>query len=274
MIADIAARDAYDSGRAVAPLRKADDAVEIDTTGMTIAEVISAVCALVARTEKDREVGKWPFSRLYRGPLDRLLYRILYCFLAPMVRVFFRVRITGSENIPAGGAVVVACNHRSNLDPFFLGCSFPRTIHFMAKAELWSFKPLGWLVEKLGVFPVHRGEVDREAVQRALEVLNAGAVMGLFPEGRRYREGALGDIRSGVSMFSLREGVVTIPVVIRGTDRVVRHGIPRLPRVDVTFGPPLMVPGKELSRRERAAVTTERLVQAFHDLLSTTPEGT
>jgi cytidylate kinase len=275
LVADIAARDAYDSGRKVAPLRKADDAVEIDTTGMTISEVVSAICSLAAAsTNRGERAKRWPVSRLFRGPLDRLLYRILYCILAPWVRVLFRVRISGAENIPATGGVVIACNHRSNLDPFFLGCSFPRTIHFMAKAELWNFKPLGWLVEKLGVFPVHRGEVDRGAVQRALEVLNAGAVLGLFPEGRRYREGDLGDIRSGVSMFSLREGVVTIPVVIRGTDRVVRHRIPRFPRVQVAFGRPLEIPGREVPRRERATETTERLVAAFHSLLSVTSEGT
>lgn len=289
LIADIAARDAYDSRRALAPLRKAADAVEIDTTGMTIEEVVAAVCALAARKGGEsaptvlvapakapeppvdpRWGTKWPLCGMVRGPLDTLLYRFLFFFVPEMVRFLYRMEITGAENVPAIGPVVLASNHRSNLDPFFLGVSSPRMIHFMAKAELWSFKPLGRIIEKLGAFPVKRGAADRGAVRRALEVLDAGAVLGLFPEGRRQREKDLGEIQAGVAMFSLREGVTTIPVVMRGTDRVVRDRLPRFPRVRVAFGPAVEVPGDGLPRSQRAAVATERLVEAFQVLLSET----
>ena len=143
----------------------------------------------------------------------------------------------------------------------------------MAKSELWSFKPLGWLVDRLGAFPVNRGEADRRAVRHALDVLAAGAVLGLFPEGHRQREKELGDIRAGVTMFSLREGVTTIPVVMRGTDRVVKNRMLRFPRVHVSFGPSIEVPGTDRPRSERATVAAERLVKGFHDLLSANDEG-
>lgn len=310
LIADITARDAYDSGRELAPLRKADDATEIDTTGMTIEEVINAVIALTEQstgervtptaslpgaapstaassTRSNRELGgpleadsaasnnwgsRYPLCGMIRGPLDRLLYRVAFSFIPGIMRALFRMEVTGLENIPATGGVVLACNHRSNLDPFFVGSSCPRLVHFMAKAELWSFKPLGWVIETLGSFPVNRGEVDRRAVRTALEVLSAGAVLGLFPEGRRQREKDLGDIRPGVTMFSLRDGIVTIPMVMRGTDRVVRNRLPRFPRVRVAFGPPVQVPGPDTPRPERAAVATEQLVASFRELLAATPE--
>lgn len=290
---DIAARDAYDSGRALAPLRKAEDAVEIDTTGMTIDEVVDAVTALVSRRHSGRSSSvntdgssatgsradehpasdvrwgtKWPLCRMVRSPLDTRLYRFAFSFIPPVVRLLWRMEVTGVENIPRVGAVVLASNHRSNLDPFFLGSSFPRQIHFMAKAELWAFRPLGWVIEKLGTFSVNRGEADRRAVRHALAVLDAGAVLGLFPEGHRQRETDLGEIRAGVTMFSLREGVTTIPVIMRGTDRVVRGRLLRFPRVRVAFGPPLEVPSTDLPRAERAALASERLVAAFRDLLS------
>jgi cytidylate kinase len=274
LIADITARDAYDSGRELAPLRKADDAVEIDTTGMSIEQVVSAVCALASAKRLDLPVGaaeaprKWPLSRLARGPLDDWLYRFAYGLIPPLFRLLWRMRIKGLEHFPATGAVVVACNHRSNLDPFFLGSACPREIHFMAKAEIWKFKPLGRLVDRLGTFPVNRGEADRRAVKRALEVLSGGAVLGLFPEGHRQRERDLGEIRPGVSLFSLRENVVTIPAVVEGTDRVMRKRILRFPRVTVNFGPPLEVPGKGLPHSERALVASERLVEALRGLLS------
>jgi 1-acyl-sn-glycerol-3-phosphate acyltransferase len=298
IVSDIRTRDAYDSGRALAPLRKAADAVEIDTTGMTIEEVIQSVCALAERTQAGAtgdgasnatpacgaadeallasaapegvalvRARKWPLSRLVRGPLDRWLYRLAYSIIPPLFRLLWRMQIVGAENIPFSGAVVLACNHRSNLDPFFLGAAFPRQIHFMAKSEIWKFKPLGWLVSHLGTFPVHRGKADRYAVRRAMEVLDGGAVLGLFPEGRRQRERELGDIRPGVSLFSLREGVVTIPVVLKHTDQVVRNRLLRFPRVVAVIGPPVVLPGKDVPASERAAVAAGNLIEAFRALL-------
>ncbi|MBC7292515.1 MAG: (d)CMP kinase, partial [Thermoleophilia bacterium] len=250
--AEIAARDAYDSNRTVAPLRPAPDAVHIDTTDLTIEEVVRLVCAEAQKRsatppkhpcpeagglEPTTDVAggsnppdeqtemrsgdkprKWPLSRLIRGPLDTLLYRIAYSFIPPVWRRLFRMTIEGQEHLPLSGPVVLAANHRSNLDPFFLGVSTPRQIHFMAKAELWKFRPLGWVIDAMGAFPIKRGEADREAVKRALSVLEAGAVLGIFPEGHRQRQGGLGEIHPGIALFSLRPGVVTVPVVLAGTE--------------------------------------------------------
>ena len=126
IVSDIAARDAYDSGRALAPLRKADDAVEIDTTGMTIPEVIQAVSALVeakrpakpptpaqhSASEPAKSGKKWPPSRMVRGPLDTWLYRFAFSFIQPVWRCLFRMKIKGAENIPRTGAVLLVSNHR------------------------------------------------------------------------------------------------------------------------------------------------------------------
>jgi len=284
LITDIATRDAYDSGRALAPLRKADDAVEIDTTGLTIAQVIDLVCARAsaARPSSGRPLPnvtedsasqmsaalppKWLLSRMVRSPLDTLLYRFAYCFIPSLWRPLFRMRISGREHFPLSGAVVLACNHRSNLDPFFLGVSVPRQVHFMAKAELWKVRPLGRVIDRLGSFPITRGEADRQAVRRALEVLGAGAVLGIFPEGHRQPEGKFGDIHPGVTLFSLRHGVVTIPVVMEGTGQVLRGRMFRLPRVRVTFGPPLELPNQGVPRSQRELVASGRLADAFRGL--------
>jgi cytidylate kinase len=284
LIADIAARDAYDSGRELAPLRKAEDAHEIDTTDMTIPEVIDTVCALAAtirrpagnspaRTEQagspraeSTQPQKWALSRMVRSPLDTLLYRFAFSFIPPLWRLVYRMEIRGREHFPLSGPVVLASNHRSNLDPFFLGVSAPRQIHFMAKAELWKVGALGWLIDKLGAFPINRGEADRHAVRKALEVLAAGAVLGVFPEGRRQRQGGFGEIHPGVTLFSLRDGVVTVPVVMEGTERVMRGRMIRFPKVRVAFGPPLLIPEPDKPRSQRALVASSRLTEAFADL--------
>ncbi len=288
---DIAARDAYDSGRAIAPLRKADDAAEIDTTGMTIPEVIQAVCSLIQANRKnvaDEEAAfppvssptsgkgavsaapgpakKWPLCRMVQGPLDTRLYRFAYGFIPPTCRMLFRMKISGTEHIPAQGPVLLVSNHRSNLDPFFIGSSFPRQVHFMAKAELWKVRPLGRAIDLLGSFPVNRGEADRAAVKHALETLEAGAVVGMFPEGHRQKSGQLGQIQTGVSLFALRPGVVTIPMIVDGTERVTQHKMLRLARVRVAFGRPLKLPAEDIPRSRKAQIVTDRLTEAFRAL--------
>jgi cytidylate kinase len=269
LLADIATRDAYDSGRELAPLRKADDAVEIDTTDMSIPEVIEAVCALASAVRRDLSSGrvgrshKWALSRMIRSPLDTLLYRFAYSFLPVLWRLIYRMEISGRENFPLAGPVVLASNHRSNLDPFFLGVSAPRQIHFMAKAELWKVSALGWFIDRLGSFPINRGEADRQAVRKAIEVLEGGAVLGIFPEGHRQRHGGFGEIHPGVTLFSLRDGVVTIPVVMEGTERVMRGRMVRFPKVRVTFGRPLRIPSSDKARSHRARLASARLAEAF-----------
>ncbi len=206
-------------------------------------------------------------TRMVPSPLDTGLYRFAYSFLPPLWRLVFRMEISGAENIPLTGPILLASNHRSNMDPFFVGVSFPRQVHFMAKSELWKVKILGRLIDMLGAFPVSRGEADRAAVKRALEILQAGAVVGMFPEGHRQRDGSLGEIHPGVSLFTLREGVVTIPMVLVGTERVMRKGLPRLPRVRVAFGAPLELPGADLPRVRRAHLISQRLGEAYKGLL-------
>jgi len=286
LIADITRRDALDSGRELAPLRKADDAVEIDTTTMTIPQVVDAVCRLVAAKQgADRaapavvgavpagepapNLPRWPISRVYKGPFDTLVYRITHVVLGPIWRTVYRMKVKGMENFPLSGPVVVVCNHRAMTDPFMLGINAPRQIHYMAKVELWKIGIMRWAMESYGSFAVNRGEPDRTAIKRGIEILDAGGVLGLFPEGRVTRESRLGPIRSGVSLFSSRPGVVTIPAVLRWTDRLFPHGIPRFPRVELVVGPPIEMPGPETPRPERGRVVTERVAAALTELLDT-----
>jgi len=272
LVRDITTRDTLDSGRQVAPLRKADDAVEIDTTEMTIPEVIDTVCAL-ARSVQEKNLPKWPLSHLQKGPLDTLVYRMAYFTLGPTWRFFYRIRVVGMEHFPLTGPVVIACNHRAMTDPFFLGSNTPRQVHYMAKAELWKFKPLGWAVEKFGSFPVSRGEADRSSIKRGVEILHQGEALGLFPEGHVNKGQGLQPLKSGVSLFSLREGVVTIPAIMRGTDLAFKHGLPHFPKIDILVGPPIEMPGPEIPRTDRAQVVTERVRQALETLLATPVRG-
>lgn len=209
---------------------------------------------------------------MQKGPLDTFVYRIAYFVLGPTWRFFYRIRVVGVENFPLTGPVVVACNHRAMTDPFFLGSNAPRQIHYMAKVELWKFKPLAWAMERFGTFPVNRGEVDRTAIKKAIEILDDGEVLGLFPEGHCNKGPGLADLRAGVSLFSLREGVVTVPAIMRGTDLAFKHGIPHFPKIDIIFGPPIEMPGPDTPRAERANFVTDRVRETLENLLATPVE--
>jgi 1-acyl-sn-glycerol-3-phosphate acyltransferase len=243
-----------------------------DTTAPPRVGETPEISETVAEPTSSPPAQKWRISRMVRSPLDNRLYRFLFIFLPAIWRAAYRMKVRGAENIPLTGAVLLVSNHRSNLDPFFVGVSFPRQVHFMAKAELWKVKILGRLIDVLGSFPVNRGEADRTAVKRALEMLGTGAVVGMFPEGHRQKSGQLGEIHPGVSLFALREGVVTVPMVLDGTERVVRKGLLRFPRVKVAFGPPLELPPADLPRAERAQQVSHGLTEAFRKLLESVTE--
>jgi 1-acyl-sn-glycerol-3-phosphate acyltransferase len=131
-------------------------------------------------------VSKGSTDRAHRYARERGLSRVVYAIVRPLasvlLRSWFRLRVTGAEQIPAQGPVIVAANHKSFLDAFFLGLSTRRKVRFMAKVELFR-GPLRWLFTRLGAFPVRRGEADREALTTARAVLDQGGVLIVFPEG-------------------------------------------------------------------------------------------
>ncbi|GAB4242053.1 MAG: lysophospholipid acyltransferase family protein [Thermoleophilia bacterium] len=204
---------------------------------------------------------------MLKGPLDTPLYRFLHLWVPAVLRFVFRIRVFGVENVPREGAVLLAANHRSNLDPIFIGAMAPRQVHFMAKSELWSFAPFGRFLELLGAFPVQRGHPDRPAVRRALDMLDRGAVVGMFPEGHRQKDGRLGEPQAGVGLFAGKEGVTTVPVAIAGTERIMRGGVPRLPRIEIRFGAPVDAQVAGVKKSVRHEVISRRIMQSLRRLL-------
>ncbi len=127
-----------------------------------------------------------------------------------------RWKVTGLENFPAEGGVIAAANHTSYWDPVIIGCAINRRIHFMAKAELFDIPLLGLLIRKLHAFPVHRDKSDRRALRQATEVLKAGNVLGVFPEGTRSSTGELLKPHLGTALIAFKAGVPIVPIALIG----------------------------------------------------------
>jgi 1-acyl-sn-glycerol-3-phosphate acyltransferase len=103
------------------------------------------------------------------------------------MRIYFRMHIAGAEHIPAEGPAIVAPNHKSFYDAFFLAACTRRHVRFMAKSELIE-APYGRLLARLGAFPVRRGQSDADSLETARTILRQGGLLALFPEGTRVRD--------------------------------------------------------------------------------------
>ena len=184
---------------------------------------------------------------------------MIYWFMRALFTVFFRVagswEVRGGENVPKRGAVLIAPNHLSFLDPPLVGCALRRPGWFMAKAELFEIPGLRWLIRGMHAYPVKRGVPDRAALKRTLRHLKEGEIVCVFPEGRRSVNGELGPVEIGIGMLAVKSGAPVVPVGIRGTDRMLPRDSKRVhrARIRVRFGPPLHLPPPVDGMAERDA---------------------
>lgn len=175
-------------------------------------------------------------------------------FVRSMARTLWRARVFGSESVPPTGPLIIACNHVSYLDPPILGCLCPRRVSYMAKKELFEIPVLGTVISALGAYSVDRQGSATSAIRRSLAVLEAGGVVGIFPEGTRNPTGELPP-QTGVALLASLAGVPVVPACIHGTDRALEFG-----HIDVAFGAPLALPaGRKATRDDLAKFTAETM---------------
>ena len=193
--------------------------------------------------------------------MNRRFYRFTNAVMGTFYRIVFPARVEGRENIPAEGPFILCSNHLSNRDPFFLAVHcMPRYLYFMAKIELFKWKPMAKIVEALGGFPVDRGHSDLNAVRTALKILSEGHALALFPQGTRSRDNSRTPMLSGVAMIALRSGAPVIPAYIGGPYRPFR-------KTQLSFGKPVSFEG--LGRRvdsETLKAATGRIEEAVWGL--------
>jgi 1-acyl-sn-glycerol-3-phosphate acyltransferase len=207
-----------------------------------------------------------------------MFYDFLWYVLKLFIGVPFRLRFVGQEHIPREGGLVIASNHESYLDPVIvaMGAPLDRKLHYMAKAELWRDRVVGYLVSAVGTFPVQRGAADRAAIQTATNLLAQGSVVGIFPQGTRHHAPGLAGLEEGAggtALIALRAGVPVVPVGIYGSDRALRKGS-WLPRLVVAYGEPIRpedIP--EGPRRERVEALTVRIMEGIAGAMAEAERG-
>lgn len=175
-------------------------------------------------------------------------YFLKFVALGPVLRVVFRPRVQGAENVPEKGPAILASNHLSYADWLFMPLVVPRTVRFVAKAEYFTGKGIkGWLKKNFfhntGNIPIDRSGADAAAgaLISAKRVLAEGELFGIYPEGTRSHDGRLYRGKTGIARLALETGVPVVPVAVIGTDTIAPPGkkFGRLVRPHVRFGRPL-----------------------------------
>ncbi len=191
-----------------------------------------------------------------------VMWDIGRAFLLPYFWIFKRLRRSGVENVPAAGPVLIVCNHLSLWDPPFVGASArPRRVHFMAKSELFRVRAFGWLIGRVGAFPVERGGMDRDAIRTARQILARGDAMVMFPEGTRSLSGNLRPFFPGAGLMALEPGVTVVPAAVWGSQH-------RFGPVRVVFGKPVDLSGlADAPKSERARLATTAMAEAIARLV-------
>jgi 1-acyl-sn-glycerol-3-phosphate acyltransferase len=153
--------------------------------------------------------------------------------------IFFRARGIAGDKVPARGPVILAPNHSSFMDHFFMGVSIRRKVRFMAKSQLFK-PPMEWIYSPGGVFPVRRGFADEEAFITARSILERGGAIAMYSEGGRSRTGKLADtVRPGIGRLALQSGATVVPIAIHGSAQVRNWKRLQFPKVTVLYGDPI-----------------------------------
>src|SRR5680860_1918041 len=156
-----------------------------------------------------------------------IVYRLIQFVFIPFLKIIYRVEVINEKkisDIPQGG-LVLCCNHVSALDPIVMCCFFPRPVYFMAKIELFRNRFVRAILGFVNSFPVNRKGVGRNSIAKAAEILKAGSVFGIFPEGTRSADGEIGETRRGVGLVAYLGNAPILPVAIYNSKKAPHENI-------------------------------------------------
>ena len=199
---------------------------------------------------------------------DDLLYGLLRPIGWVLTHLICRYRVSGREHVPTSGPLLVVANHLSWYDPILLALVLPRRVWFFAKVEVFRWPIVGWLCQLTGQIPVHRGEGDRAALEKALAYLREGKALMVFPEGTVERQEQIIVPHTGVAMLALRSGATVLPIAHTGTRRVLRSLHAWFPRVNIQIGEPYVpTPPEGTARKASLQKITKDVMERIAAML-------
>jgi cytidylate kinase len=272
-------RDRLDSTRQHAPLKPASDALVLDTTGLSIEDVVERVASLAEATPQAQKTNGPQSARMERRMESRVdIPWKVRCFRAvarPAFRLLFhilcRVEILGKENVPQSGGYLICGNHLSIVDPPLVVAFWPRAPEAAGAVDVLDRPFQGQLMRWYGSLVVHRGEADRVLLDEMVRRLRAGLPVMMDPEGRRSHVAGMQEAHAGPAYVAARAGVPVVPFGVTGSETAIASW-KRLRRgsLRMVIGKPITLPPVELrspTRREALRANTNRIMHAVAALL-------
>lgn len=148
------------------------------------------------------------------------MYRFLVSIVSVLVKLIYRVKINGIENLKDDQPFIISANHIHIFDPVILATLTKRQIFFLSKKELFEKKLFAKFFGKLGVIPIDRDNTDIKAIKSCFRVIRAGNILGIFPEGTRVKTVDINNMKKGVALIALKSKVNILPIHIEGTYRI------------------------------------------------------
>jgi 1-acyl-sn-glycerol-3-phosphate acyltransferase len=187
------------------------------------------------------------------------VYRLARVILTPPILTLYRYRAIDVANVPERGPILLAPNHFSFLDHFFVAVLLRREVQFMAKSQLFQPPLLDFILTHGGTFPVRRGQRDEEAFITAHSILGRGGTVLMYAEGGRQRTKEMGQPKPGLGRLALESGAPVVPIAIHGSEhaREAKRGV--VPKVTVQYGAPLQYEQVDHPSRERSQEVAEQV---------------
>src|SRR3954453_7177952 len=194
------------------------------------------------------------------------MYEVVRSVVTVIAYLFFRMRPIASELVPASGPVILAPNHFSFFDHFFLGAALRRQVRFMAKSQLFK-NPMQFVYHHGGVFPVRRGHRDEEAFITAETILGREGCIAMYCEGGRSRTGKLSEsAKPGIGRLALETGASIVPVAIHGSQRARNWKRLQFPRVTAQYGEPFRYEQVSDPTKEQQQVVADEALSSIREL--------
>lgn len=170
-----------------------------------------------------------------------MIYRVWWFLLVPLIRLYWRVRVRGANNVRKLGGMIIASNHQSGIDPILVCSAFFRHVYWLAKIELVITRKVAWFFRSVSVIPVDRNAPKEASLDAAAECVRRGRIFGIFPEGTRSPDGRIYRGHTGVARVAQLSGGPVIPTAVVGSLEACPKGklLARPRRCEVRFGTPM-----------------------------------
>ena len=215
VLENIKKRDENDKSKEMGALKVAKDAEVIDSTSMSINQVVRKISEIIKKRQADIKLEKKIYKPRKETAWKKFVRKVVKIFLGTLYRIAYRVKITGE--VPKEGAYLICGNHINYLDAAAIVLFNKRKVNFVAKEDLFTHGILFWLGHLFDAIPIKRNMQDIDAMKRCLKVLKNGELLGIFPEGTRKGMEKNMKAKNGAAFMAIRSNVKVIPVGIHGT---------------------------------------------------------